>query len=367
MFANYAGMKPTEINLSPELVARIVAMFTPYRRSSWMHTAPQRAGDSAVRANRLEQLLLLEGGEEGRALIEALDGLRSETGAPAILIRGLPADMQDAVAVHHALRAWIGEMPSGYGRHYFSGLDTASDAPEGYDKSGATYLHHDNDSYTLLHCMKAGGNPRHTVLLDGEGLIDYLVDQAKPSDPVQAEQWRQDFAALLQKPVWRYPEQNTRPANAVRQGKNYYAPFLQPNPQYDPWNAGSSRFAYLPIGFDDGRMRIKARDAAWVEPSLRPSFARLQDALRATITKESTTLKDGPVLDTGEMLLFNNRLLLHAGGPFVLDKCRARSADDARHVVALDIPVSGAGTDHPARPGDWQSLIAVEPQGTRSR
>lgn len=292
-------------------------------------------------------------------MLEALESVQHRGGPPALVVRGLVGAGEGRDPVFHtigqAFAAWL-SLGSNWSHLMQNEVhDKPSRAPEGFKRNGANYLHMDPSHWTMITGVEGGANPRHTVLQDAEDFIGALVEKTMPRLPGQREQLRQDYTQLLQMPLWEFHQRGTRwnvSQMAIQQlaeqagrlsqnAKGLKAPLLVPNPAYaQASGSGACRFQFLPAQFTELSHRAQKISLSGVPVTLRGSAKKLVQAMDAVLSTSHPYPKpQGPVLGTGDLLVFDNALLLHAGGPFVYDRLDANEArGPARTVRVLDLP-----------------------------
>lgn len=321
-------------------------------------------------ASTLENVLALNGGKEGLALLEALDGIVHGGGAPALLIHGVPSDQDVGPLVREALRLCMYSDPNYRFGTQLRLKDTPLPASEpGYKAKGFLHWHHDDADIGLLFGINAGDNPRHTELMS---LPDFIERVSALTTTYGHTVSPKNVAELLCAPIW--PLVATPPhsregvsltfdrqrlATATRFGLQRigadgkkYGPMLFANRAYDPREEGSQPFELLESPFAHFKARLMP-DRTALSPELavdvKPCIMAME-RIMGSIVKSKT----GPVLKAGDALVFNNRRLLHAGGPYVHDRlAKANSVlsyENPRHIVSLDGKIPAE--EYSVRPGD---------------
>lgn len=350
-------MKLTDIQCTESLRAALRAAFAdePEREEAHERTPPERLR----LGQKLEEVLLLEGGAQGRAILEALETLQHRGGPPALVVRGLVGAGEGRDPVFHTIgQAFAARLSLGSDWSYLMQNelhDKASRAPEGFKRAGSNYLHMDPSHWTLITGVEGGANPRHTILRDAEDVINALVEKTTMLLPGQRERLKRDFTELLQMPLWEFHEQGTRwnasqmvikqladeAGTLAEKNGTFWAPMLVPNPAYaHAPNGNVCRFQFIPSQFAGLSQRAEKISMSRVPLALRGSAKKMVQAMREVLRPSHNYLQPhGPVLGTGDLLVFDNHLLLHAGGPFVHDRLDAQEArGPARTVRILDLP-----------------------------
>jgi hypothetical protein len=379
-------MKLPEYTLSPELADAMHRAFAPHcaQRLKQMPLASWLDRQSISReeflpptvalplAATLDQVLMHDGGVEGTALLEALDAIAHGGGKPALLIRGLPQDGATMPLIREAFRQKLFADPKKRFSPHLKLIDqTSGDTDQGFSPDGQLYLHQDDADVGLLFGVTAGDNPRHTCLLDVDDYIGRIVEW---TENVGYPQTREVVTKLLSMPVWpvdtsgltHADRQYINELNAQRRekadrlgltvcvGKTAYAPILFPNP-HAHGNPDASRFEVLGAPFRLFRERVQEPNEEAVPEHLRAPLSLCSKAIQ-WIARSTMTEKTGPVLGEGDLLVFNNRQLFHAGGPYVHDDFLdvTPALPDRltpRQVCSMDVKTS-PDLSHLPRPGE---------------
>lgn len=317
----------------------------PIPLKEWIKKRQQLPLDHATSmqlAATLETILALDGGPEGVHLLESLDGVLNSGGAPALLIHGLPVAVDGKPDVSGVLHEAFRQLMLPERNAYFQpGLrfkdEYDANLAGNFTRDSVSLLHQDGNDYSMLAGVKAGANPRHTVLLTADELVKLLVAQvAVPGSDQKALE--KDFLVLLQLPIWSEVEND--------QSISGHYPFLVQNLDFHPHEAHSQPYQFNQMRMADIRTSMKATSV----PEAR-SLELLKDAV-AKICDKDIDLAQGPVLDAGDLLMFNDRLLIHAGGPHI--HARVEQGADAlvaREILAYDVD-SSVVPQYAVRPGD---------------
>lgn len=355
-------MQPTEFTLDPKVTAALEAAFMPYAAQQVQGMPLGKAlREMSVMdlprplqlalAQKLEQVLLLEGGREGAALLEALDGTVSGAAYPAVVVHGLPHDSPGLMGVvSEAFRLRMGHDFAHHTAHEVLLDAPVSKTPEGFQKSGHTALHQDRHDLVMIYGIRTGGNPRGTVLLDAGDLVRYVTDLAckEPPyhrcSPAERAQLEKQFNRMLQQPIWPLSSsqvlgdemvREAKQANALHtEGQQHYGPILYPNPDYHAGQPGSCSHRILRAPFMHAQDRSRIVDETGVPPEDRQVLEALVKALRQA-TRRSYPDAPAKPLAEGDLLVFNNSLLMHAGGPHMYKS--VKPGQQGRLIGALDV------------------------------
>lgn len=396
------SMRCTEYTLSPELSASLVRAFAPLQMrtyeglplAEWLSRQnieeeqflPPDIGLSL--GNTLESHLALEGGSEGLQLLESLDGIIHGGGAPVLLIHGLPQDSAIGPLIREAFRQRMHIDP----QYRFGTQLNLKDKPSPetqhrYEAKGYLHWHHDDANVGLLFGINGGENPRHTELLSLPDFITRVAEQASTYGvEVKPEQVRELLLASIW-PLSATPPYTRQPVSmsfdaqrqaaatrlgVVRSGANgkKFGPMIYANAAYDARHPESQPFELLESPFAHFKVRLASPDKSALPDDL---AAALKPCLMAMdkILSNIVKSKNGPVLKAGDLLVFNNRLLLHAGGPYVHNNLPQSDLpgleySNPRHVVSLDVkmrnePYSVRPGDRIARPIRMGSVVEIDP------
>lgn len=360
-------MEPVTYTISPPLRAQLERAFEPLLAlkkegeplAQWLNgmnhdraynlspelTLPLRAA--------LENTLALEGGPEGLHLLEAMQALAHGSGAPMLLIHGLPVEGPISPLLREAFRQTMHQDPAMPVGQHLRLRDRVSSHPQGFERFGTQYLHQDDADIGLLFGVTGGDNPRHTHVLPLDAYIDRVTKEAQFVRPSMT---REDICALLTMPVWPLegfhysPENemalqfsNERRAHAQQLGLlrrvegREYAPLIYPNPHYDPACEGSQRYEMFKAPFSQIRDRLVLN--VFDVPAEYEDTLEICASILQSIARQQVETREGPVAKEGDLLIFNNRQLLHAGGPFVTDHTVVvpKESRVPRDIATLDV------------------------------
>lgn len=374
-----------EYTISPELSAALEHAFAPFLAQErdreplayWLDAKFPAEHEylpptvTIPLAHMLEQTLALEGGAEGTKLLEAMDGIINGGGNPALLIHGLPKEGAISPILREAFRQKMfvdTEKPFTKHAHL---EDMPNYSPEGFSVDGQVVLHQDLSDVGLLFGVNKGVNPRNTFV---QTVPEFIKDVSNRTHELEVRIPEAVIAQLLALPIWRvavtpracshlisFELDKDRHARAKQQDivrvgedKKTYAPIIYPNPHYDPANPNSQPHEMLVAAFSHLPLRLLSPNLSQVPSELQPYLAGMVEAV-ASVIKNPPHHEQGPVLDSGDLLLFNNRQLLHAGGVYK----REQLSDDEirqwnrqpRHVISLDVVTQNPAI-YPIRPND---------------
>jgi|GEM_PF-4654829 len=366
----------TTIQISPKLRKRLQAAFETFldRKiagkyvGQWLQNLDNNSLPVPLRiqlATTLQNVLALEGGAEGEALLHAMDGLCHGGGAPIVLVKGLPADKKYSRITALISQAFAQSLHPDHDN--FIAHDSLTDAkcqdvPAAYKPVGIRHLHHDDNDISLLAGVDAGANPRSTPVFDGETLVDYLVERSfyttgETPEPCERETRRELFLTLLQMPIWPLPsEEGTKLAKALNVLHGNYAPVLMPNPHYCTAEPGSARYRFIQVPFNHLQTRFLNFDKRLAPPQWREQAQLLSDVF-FRLSREPFKEFLGPVLGAGDLLIISNAQAIHAGGPYLHSELpEEASRRRPRKVVAVDL--NNNPVPYPVDPGDrWRKTI----------
>lgn len=316
----------------------------------------------------IDQALALHGGQ---AILEALEGIAHDGGAPCVVLRGLPHGVARGGLMPifaEALRQWIRPQPES--SVHITLKDTYLPfIPPSYLKSGVMQLHQDQDDVSILYPRACGANPRPTVVHDAESLMAAVADAAHRSAP------HRDRDALLvaceelfQLPVWETNERhrstlhNTMEAPPVP--SEAPVALIAPNPAAERSPSASRyRFIKVPelITLFASRYQVKSEK---VPPHLQRDAALIGEAMMH-VACQRTIEQPSVLLGQGDMMIINQHLTLHAGGKHRREFLSALHWPQPRRMTAVD--VWSEARDYPVQPGErWQDAI-VPADGKRAR
>lgn len=326
---------------------------------SMVSDSPLPAEWTQAIATTLVTTLQREGGEQGQALLDAMDGIVQGNGRPAIVIRGLP-NGPSQVVTFEAFRYALGHnqnTPYMKADELSDELDAAN--PKGFERKGGNILHQDRSDCVVLGAVDGGDNPRHTITLDAMEMVDYLAFKIrfKKPGPSDNEQLKQQLLELLQLPVWPlakaydteaieernkpYRDQAEAAGLITHQPHGNFTPILYPNPHYDPAIPGSVTHCFVRAPFEDWYKRLQYGNMRAIPEHLKPLAAQFK-SVAMDMWFDMIALKQGPVLKSDEngcdLLLFNNDRIMHAGGPHIhATLTPEQHRGHARTVTALDV------------------------------
>lgn len=349
-------MKPKEYILSAQTSAEIEQQLRPFLErkingiplAEWLMRPERKLTRNdfippdiriAIAAT-LENILATTGGPEELKLLEALDGILHGGGKPAIVIHGLPTAQDIAPILREAFRQ---KMFPDTTRPYQEQLEIKdtpnSRKPSGFDAEGTTYFHMDAADVGLVFGECGGTNPRHTEILTIAEFIEQMAAMMKNEWPEVTSEY---ITNMLKLPIWRveiikssrqgifeharilnknYDAQRIKEAQTlglIRTGENgkTYAPIIYPNPNYQAKEEDSQPYKILNAPFTQLSARLKDHDHKQVTGLDDWRLLSLSESMDSVL-KSAPDLRKGPVIKEGDLLVFNNRVVLHSGGGFV--------------------------------------------------
>lgn len=386
------SMHIPEYSLSPAATASLDAAFRPFATRmidgmtlpEWLARQEYQAGQKQFLdislamelAATFQNVLALEHGPEGLQLLDAFDGIIHGGGNPAMLIHGLPAAPEVASIVREAMRLSMGSnLQHPFTMHMSLKDEHSLFSPTGYVRGSFSSLHQDTADIVMMHGANGGNNPRHTPVVTFTELCERIAARTQQSaHPVSADR----VCALFRLPVWpvgagpfewratnksynacikAMQEEEAVAQDQLRTVKGkMYAPILIQNPAWNEREQDSQPYRLLPAPFVRLYHRLKPNMTKLPADMKEDLVACLPSMREALKLKKDVMQKEGPVLQAGDALVINNRLLLHAGGPPVHDYLpwRQRLTRDEttwREIVVLD-GHPPKDRPYPIRPGD---------------
>lgn len=397
-------MLPKEYQLPEKATHALISAFQPFLNErfqgmplgDWLaqpKRVHQRNGDAFLPpalnlrlAATLQSVLAQEGGPEGLALLEGMDGVIHGGGTPALLVHGIPAEGTLGVLIHQAFREALFKDS----QERFRPMDHLKDAPNeramsGFEAVGYRALHQDDSDITLLQGVTGGDNPRYTEVLTLAEFAARAAHGAETSPAVVEE--------LLCLPIWRvqvagyeegeqketgviYDRARAQEANRLgllRRGENgvQYAPLFYPNSSYHEGEPGSARYRMLTTPFSQLEHRLDVDPTYPLPPHLQADMYGCVESLQKLATTNSVST-DGVMLQANDLLILNNRVLVHAGGVFrdkeyKPDHALRRGEKTARHVITSDVhqrpphEYSVRPGEHGIKPINMGKLEVIEP------
>ncbi len=365
-------MKLPEYTISPECRDAILRAFEPFLRETidgvplaqWLDRQRVHGKDyippylKLRLAITLDNLLLSEGGKEGGVgLLETFASIVRGEGKPAVLIHGLPKESAVSPIIREAFRQVMQPKPKHFFETQLRIKDEARQASaKGFLPEGQRYLHVDDADIGLMFGVIGGTNPRHTEIVPLSEYIDLIAARMAYHDCKVSS--AAEVTSLLKQPIWavKVEARDSRDAkqaqfNAQRLQKasslqilwhradgKAYAPILYDNPGYRKDNPDSQPYAILDAPFTHLEHRLNP-DFDAIPPELTEDVTVLIEAMN-DIAQERARVKKGPVLQEGDMMVFNNHLVLHAGGSFIHNELpqdtRQSSILVPREIISMD-------------------------------
>jgi hypothetical protein len=227
----------------------------------------------------------------------------------------------------------------------------------------------------MLFGVQGGANPRHTEVMTISECVEQVVALMKGDWPdISAHYvtemlarpiWPVEVTPALCSPLKKAAGDESRAMDATRlqmaqalglartgvDGK-VYAPIIYANPNFHLHEEGSQPYKILSAPFAQLLARLN-HDHTQVSSQDDWMLAALVEVM-TEVFKNAPHARKGPVIKEGDLMVFNNRVLLHSGGgPEHLElpkHLREDSSRQPRIINTLDVHTNPS--PYPVQPGD---------------
>ncbi len=353
-------MQPTEYTLPDEARAELIAAAKANNERFIFdndiiyndNTAQHPAHDAIVRLNsRIDLMHILNCSPEGSAILEALEHIRHSAYSPLIVIHNLPAaelNNEERCALLEMFRQYIyNEASPAFKESVFDGI--VYDKPTfwkatGYEREGAITPHTDEEDVTLNFMVNPGANPRPTLFWSAEELAEQITEHL----PAKLHADSTSVLTLLSKPMWRYEDERENRSENFTEKPNGKKPIVRPIcPSY---LGEDSKTAYhmAPIAAGQRHTKIlnKNADAYKALSKEQKTLAQEINIILREILMYPNHDHGAYFCDEGDLVIFDNSRMLHAGGMFKYSNILDASFDGTEK-ERYDTPryIDGADTE----------------------
>ncbi len=258
---------------------------------------------------------------EGENIISNIYEMVGESGKPAFIIRNLPEQEGVREYVFEAFRSFMGDAHS-----------KAFDYLEDHDKFTAPFkggLHHDNADYVGIFCVSSGVEKRSTIVITVDELLTEMAKEEiagkgsnKSEEVINA--LKESYIEQLTKPYWYKAERNYDPLLSI---KSKCLKVVKADPLLI--FHGNNHLVFKPVPFQRSQIVSDAPEEAKKVNELYNKFCQEGQCYGKL---------SGETLQSGDLMLFNERLVMHAGSPPpLIDSNIDYTTNNDRTLIAFDV------------------------------
>lgn len=305
---------------------------------------------------------------QGSQALSAMEEIRALDASPFVVVQNLPTEKEVRWLVVEGFRQYLYnessiQTPNTMQREEIKDRPrTLSSAwlPR-FAKGGNRQLHFDSADVSCNFMVEPGDGLRPTVVFSPEDFVQYVTEKCKLGYETLSDEKKSalydDVKTLLRMPIWHYAELSRTDAPERIVYEDGGKPILYKNASAKALPEGISPLCFAPINVGmEGALRLVSTKNA-VPEELQDLATSIEFTMQV-LTSKPRGINEGYLAEKGDVVMYDNQRVIHAGGHFVeqekhsrLETARRVIAPISRHMISADTdaPIPDGVTSHEAQ------------------